>query len=140
MIRAFDWRKRKGTHLASRHAVVVLFLLMWSTCLVAQPVINTDTLSVENLVNQVLLGGNLQATNITYQGLPDQFGLLTSCSPSSSGLCARFFFFSVSLLEVASVLPPSAFLLLPCHGRCSCDLLAGHLVAEALPRRHRHVV
>ena len=77
MIRAFDWRKRKGTHLASRHAVVVLFLLMWSTCLVAQPVINTDTLSVENLVNQVLLGGNLQATNITYQGLPDQFGLLT---------------------------------------------------------------
>ena len=37
----------------------------------------TDTLSVENLVNEVLLGGNLQATNITYQGLPDQFGLLT---------------------------------------------------------------
>jgi len=77
MIRAFDWRKLKGTHLASRHAVVVLFLLMRSTCLVAQPVINTDTLSVENLVNQVLLGGNLQATNITYQGLTDQFGLLT---------------------------------------------------------------
>ncbi len=54
----------------------LMSLLIFSGEVRSQLEIVSDSLSVENLVNEVILSGNLQATNIEYSGGSEQFGLM----------------------------------------------------------------
>ena len=59
-------------------AILVLFVALIGYSLQTQAQLQVETnLTLEEYVNDILLGSGIQATNITYQGGSNQLGYLT---------------------------------------------------------------